>query len=174
MSDASTRLGAALALAAVLLAAVVVRAWGISAGLPYIRHPDEPVSITTMREMITRGVPIPDRFDYSSLSYYVNAAAYVPYLWLTGGVHRPSSELLPSVAAMGVARDPDPGATLLSRIITLLFGVATVGLAYALARRLGLGVLASAGAAAAVALNPDHVVHSRFVAPDVIATFFVT
>ncbi|TLM73386.1 MAG: phospholipid carrier-dependent glycosyltransferase, partial [Actinobacteria bacterium] len=30
------------------------------------------------------------------------------------------------------------------------------------------------GAAAAVALNPDHVFHSRFVAPDVIATFFAT
>lgn len=160
----------AAALAGVLALALGLRLWGLSASLPCVYHPDEPVNARVMRTMVLERDPLPHFYDYPSLSYYINAAAYVPYRLMTGKGGTPPALMANPI--MGVTKDGDPGAMLLGRSISVLFGVATVAVVFLLARGAGMTRVAALGAAAVVAVLPDHVESSRFVTPDVIAVFF--
>lgn len=159
----------------ILLIAIVVRLWGINYDLPYIYHPDEPVYITISQHIFKTGDLNPHFFNYPSLFFYINTTAYIPYYLLgklTGHFHTRNDILPPISLGMGVTQAQTPTAVLLGRIVTLVFGVGTVGLTYLIGKQItgrrSVGALASL----MVAIGPTNVLHSRFITPDTFVTFF--
>lgn len=159
----------------ILLTALSVRVWGASYDLPYIYHPDEPGYITISQNIFKTGNLNPHFFNYPSLFFYVNALAYIPYYLLgklMGTFDTPNNILPPLSLAMGVTQAQMPTTVLLGRVITICFGVGTVGLVYFVGRqitgRTAVGVLASL----MVAISPTNVWHSRLITPDTLVTFF--
>jgi len=159
----------------ILLTALSVRLWGVNYDLPYIYHPDEPRYIAISQNIFKTGDLNPHFFNYPSLFFYINALAYVPY-YLLGkliGVFNTPNDILPPISlAMGVTQAPMPTTVLLGRIVTISFGVGTVGLTYFVGKQItgktAVGVLASL----MVAIAPTNVWHSRLVTPDTFVTFF--
>jgi len=152
-----------------------VRLWGVNYDLPYIYHPDEPAYIAISQNIFKTGDLNPHFFNYPSLFFYINALAYIPYYLLgklIGVFHTPNNILPPISLAMGVTQAQMPTTVLLGRMVTICFGVGTVGLAYfvgkQIAGRTAVGVLASL----MVAIVPTNVWHSRLITPDVFVTFF--
>lgn len=92
------RIYEALVLAVVILIALLLRTWGLSADLPYICHPDEPVSIEISLRMFKTGDMNPRFFHWPSLLFYVNFLAYIPYYLfgkLVGVFQTPETILAP-------------------------------------------------------------------------------
>ena len=164
-----------LGIAAILLIAASLRLWSLGFDLPYIYHPDEPISITISQNMFKRGDLSPHFFEYPSLFFYLQALAYVPY-YLVGklaGVFQARTDLLtPVTIVMGVTRAQLPGLVLLERMITVVCGVGTVLLTFVIGKRLtahaGVGLLA----ALMLAVSPSNVSNSRFITPDTFVAFF--
>jgi 4-amino-4-deoxy-L-arabinose transferase-like glycosyltransferase len=162
----------------IILIALFVRLWGITYDLPFIYHPDEPFFISIALTMLKTGDLNPHNFLNPALVIYINSLAYIPY-YLLGkifGVFHARSDLLPLIplpSAMGVTLSPMPTIILLGRIITVFFGVGTVGLTFLTGKQLtgksAVGLLASL----MVAISTVNVVHSRFVTPDTLVVFFV-
>ncbi|KAA3658319.1 MAG: phospholipid carrier-dependent glycosyltransferase, partial [Chloroflexi bacterium] len=159
----------------ILLIALLVRVWGINYDLPYIYHPDEPVYITISQNIFKTGDLNPHFFNYPSLFFYINASAYIPYYLLgklIGVFHTPNNILPPISLIMGVTQAQMPDTILLGRIITICFGVGTVGLVYFVGKqitgKMAVGVLASL----MLAISPTTVWHSRLITPDTFVTFF--
>lgn len=159
----------------ILLLSVLVRAWGLDYDLPYIYHPDEPGYIRISQNIFKTGDLNPHFFHYPSLVFYINALAYVPYYMLGKlmGVFNTPNDILPPISlALGVTKAPMPTAALLGRIVTVCFGVGTVGLAYLSGKQLtgrgSVGVLASL----MVAVSPTNVLNSRLATPDTYVAFF--
>lgn len=177
-ASASPRLRARdwLALAGILLLATALRAWNLGDALPFVYHPDEPSYVITSQQIWRSGDLNPHWFHFSSLLFYLNALAYLPFAWLGPvlGVIPSAEAIAPPVqVAMGVTRAPMPEVVLLARGVSLLVGVGTVALAFATARRwtarTGLALLA----AGLLALAPTAVKFSRLVTPDALVTLFV-
>ena len=63
-----------LAVIAVLVLGAVLPLIGISWGLPYVLHPDEPVDIRRVHAMLVRRTLEPPQFGYPSLFFYVQLA----------------------------------------------------------------------------------------------------
>jgi 4-amino-4-deoxy-L-arabinose transferase-like glycosyltransferase len=151
--------------------------WGVNYDLPYIYHPDEPGYIVISQNIFKTGDLNPHFFNYPSLFFYINALAYIPY-YLLGkiiGIFRTPNDILPPISlAMGVTLAQMPTAVLLGRIITIGFGVGTVGLVYfngkQITGRTSVGILASLMAA----ISPTTVWHSRLITPDTFVTFFAS
>jgi 4-amino-4-deoxy-L-arabinose transferase-like glycosyltransferase len=161
---------------AILLLALCLRLWGIAYDLPYIYHPDEPIYIRISQNIFKSGDLNPHFFNYPSLFFYINSLAYIPYYLvgkITGALTAPADVMPPLSLAMGVTQSPMPISVLLGRIVTVIFGVATVALTYALAKNLTDKALAGGLASLIVAVSPTNVSHSRFVTPDTYVTFFV-
>ena len=59
------------------MVALALRLWGITFGLPYLEHPDEPFWIFAVLKMVKTGDPNPHDFIYPSLYYYLNALIYL-------------------------------------------------------------------------------------------------
>jgi len=159
----------------ILLTALSVRLWGVNYDLPYIYHPDEPGYIAISQNIFKTGDLNPHFFNYPSLFFYINALAYIPYYLLgklIGVFHTPNDILPPISLTMGVTQAQMPTTVLLGRIVTISFGVGTVGLAYFVGKqitgRTAVGVLASL----MVAIAPTNVWHSRLITPDTFVTFF--
>jgi 4-amino-4-deoxy-L-arabinose transferase-like glycosyltransferase len=164
-----------LMLAAILLLATALRAWNLGDALPFVYHPDEPSYVITSQQIWRSGDLNPHWFHFSSLLFYLNALAYLPFAAvgpLLGVIPSADAIVPPVQVAMGVTRAPMPEVVLLARGVSLLVGVATVALAFATARRwfarTGLALLA----ALLVALAPTAVKFSRLVTPDALVTFF--
>ncbi|RMG90255.1 MAG: phospholipid carrier-dependent glycosyltransferase [Chloroflexi bacterium] len=159
----------------ILLTALSVRIWGANYDLPYIYHPDEPRYITISQNIFKTGDLNPHFFNYPSLFFYINALAYIPYYLLgklIGVFHTPNDILAPISLAMGVTQAQMPTTVLLGRVITICFGVGTVGLTYLVGKQITgkavVGVLASL----MVAIEPTNVWNSRLITPDTFVTFF--
>ncbi len=159
----------------ILFTALSVRVWGVNYDLPYIYHPDEPSYITISQNIFKTGDLNPHFFNYPSLFLYINALAYIPYYLmgkLIGVFHTPNDILPPISLVMGVTKAQMPTTVLLGRVITICFGVGTVGLVYFVGKqitgRTTVGVLASL----MVAISPTNVWHSRLITPDTFVTFF--
>ena len=157
------------------LAALLVRVWGVNYDLPYIYHPDEPHYIIISQNIFKTGDLNPHFFNYPSLFFYINALAYIPYYLLgklIGVFHTPNDILPPISLALGVTQAQMPTTVLLGRVITICFGVGTVGLVYFVGKQItgktAVGVLASL----MVAISPTNVWHSRLITPDTFVTFF--
>jgi len=63
----------------VTLLAISLRIWGINFGLPYLYHPDEPVGVRIAQRMFKTGDLNPHFYHWPSLTFYINALAYIPY-----------------------------------------------------------------------------------------------
>jgi 4-amino-4-deoxy-L-arabinose transferase-like glycosyltransferase len=165
----------ALFIGIILLIALVVRLWGINYDLPYIYHPDEPVSINIIQNIIKTGDLNPHFFDYPSLFFYINALAYIPY-YIIGkllGIFAWRGDILAPISfVMGVTKTQLPSSVMLGRIITVIFGVGTVGITYLIGRRLTGKVSVGLLAASLMTINFTNVSLSRFITPDTFVTFF--
>ena len=169
---ASTR---TLTFCAVLLLGLALRAYTLGYDLPYIYHPDEPVNVDITQQVFRSSDLNPHFFVYPSLLYYVNDAAYHVYYQLgrLSGTLTTRSDIVPlEELAMGVTKAPQPGLILMSRAITLAFGIGTVALTWLLGVRLLGDWRAAAFASLLVALGPTNVELSRYITPDTLMTFF--
>jgi hypothetical protein len=158
----------AMGLGAFLLRLAGVR-WGIPGGTHFFSfHPDEFSTAGTAVGMLAARDLNPHFFHYGSLTIYLTL------LIASAGE---SMGLVSTVVETHV----------IARVITALFGAATVPLVFLLARKCALADPAGeAGprarfadrmaltSAVFLALLPGHVLHSQFATVDVPATFFVT
>ena len=164
-----------LLLIMVISVALLLRIWGLSYDLPYVYHPDEPGLITIIQNIFKTGDLNPRFFHYPSLFFYINAVSYIPY-YLFGkflGYFKNKTDILAPISlVMGTTWAPMPGVVLLGRWVTVMFGVGTVGLAYWLGKQLGGRSLVGVLAAGLLAVSPTNVMHSRYVTPDTLVTFW--
>jgi 4-amino-4-deoxy-L-arabinose transferase-like glycosyltransferase len=158
-------------LLSILVTSLGVRLWGITANLPVIHHPDEPTNLRII-EGIAAGDPNPHFFNYPSLFLYLQAAVSLdgPLLgWLIPGSH----VVLPMSNTMGTTFAPSVSTVLVHQLLSVAFGVALVGVVWAIARKAFGGAVAPAVAAGLVAVSPNLVEHSRFITPDMVATLLI-
>lgn len=160
----------------VLLVAVILRVWGIEYDLPFIYHPDEPRYITYSQHIFKTSDLNPHFFNYPSLFFYINSLAYIPYYVvgrLLGIFNTPSDILYPVSLAMGVTRAPMPTVVLLGRMVTLLFSIGSVLLAFLVGELLTGNMKVGLLTSLMMAVSPTLVWHGRLITPDTFVTFFV-
>jgi 4-amino-4-deoxy-L-arabinose transferase-like glycosyltransferase len=146
----------------ILVAAVVLRLWHISTGIPIAVGPDEPQIMNRVAHMLKTGDFNPHFFDWPSLTFYLNLV--VSCLVFLGGAMRGLWSSLDQVGA--------PELYFSGRVFTALLGTATVAVTMAAARRWGTAAALVAGAFMAVV--PGHVRESHYVLTDVPTAFFTT
>jgi hypothetical protein len=152
---ARLRSGPVITLAIAVLVGSVLRVVGLTWGLPAMLHPDEWVIVDGALDMARRNSFEP--MYYMRPDHVEIKLSYLAYAAVARGSFRASIE---------GAYAADPGLFLyLSRMITAIFGVAQIVLAYFIGRRIAPAV----GAVAAVlfALLPALVEHAHFATPDV-------
>ena len=155
---------------AVVALAAGLRIWGIGWGLPtslhyFSYHPDETVTLfAALKVNFFEGQLDPGFYNYGSLYIYlVNIAVVLGAS--CGLISIPSGDIFSAPGEFAKIY-------MAGRAVAVLLGIATVYLVYLLGKRAygrGTGLLA----ALFMAVMPIHVMHSRFLAVDVPATFFV-
>ncbi|MFN3705033.1 MAG: ArnT family glycosyltransferase [Thermoflexales bacterium] len=161
----------------ILLTALILRVWAVDHHLPYIYHHDEPFYIKISQNIFKTADLNPHFFNYPSLFFYINALAYVPYYIignLVGVFQSPYDILQPFILAGGATHAQMPTVVLLGRIVTICFGVGTVGMVYLIGRQLTGATRMGLLAAWFVAISPANVWHSRLITPDTFVTFFAS
>ena len=164
-------------LAGVLVVALGLRLWGITFGLPYLEHPDEPYWVFGILKMIKSGDPNPHDFTYSSFYYYLNAFAYLVYYGagrLLGAFHSLADLAAPDLLIGGSGKTTLPALFLIGRSITVALGVGTAALTVDLGRRFTGFVLGGVLAGLCVAVSPTLVANQRYMIPDGTVAFFTT
>ena len=156
--------------AAIIVIAACLRFWGIGWGLPssahyFSYHPDETaILLSAMKVSFLEGQLDPGFYNYGSLFIYlVNIAAVLGSFF--GWIRIPSGDVFARIGEFAKLYEA-------GRFIAAALGIATVALVYVLGKRAygrGAGLLA----ALFTAIIPIHVMHSKFMAVDVPATFFV-
>lgn len=165
-----------LALAFVLVLAVALRLWGISFGLPYVYHPDEPTAVRVGLRMLRTGDYNPHFFHYPTAYYYVVTVGLIIHFLLgaSQGIFSSVTDVsFPRIFVLGSGIADFPAEFLVARLITLACGVGTVVLVFWIARR-HWGDRAGVLAALILALSAAFTFNSRFATPDVPVTFAVT
>src|SRR3569833_28579 len=182
----STRPTSLLPLLAVLLIALGLRLWGINWGLPnaqhyFSYHPDENAVLFYAMSGINvfAGKLLPGFYNYGSLQLYLINLSNT-FAYLVGGV----GKIVPT--AIDFQHDDSWGRMLLiGRLLAVAMGTWTVGLTYAVGRRLW-STHASEGAharlpatragiiaALLLAVMPLHAQHSHWLVVDVPTTFWI-
>jgi len=155
----------ALGLTVLLSGALVLRCWGLYAGLPGrgLLSPDEDTVVPKTLWMLQHGTPNPNWFLYPSLYLYLLAGA----LWLVSGfIGAPAGFAFSSPEAY--IYDPSPY-LITGRLLSVAAGVGLVVATWALGRRAycpAVGLLA----AAAVAVSPLAVAYSHVAVTDMAMT----
>ena len=150
------------ALAAVLIAAAVLRFWALRAGIPYAVQVDEPEIVERALNMMRSGSLHPHFFDYPTLYIYVQLVVACAR-FLAGAI---SGEWASLAEASGASF------YFWARATTAALGVVTVLLVYQIGARWGARhALLAAGL---MAVLPLHVRYSHYVLTDTPLTFFVT
>lgn len=149
---------AAFGWAGILLLGLLLRAPGLTWGLPDERklfpyHPDEPTLVELGSRIAETGDLNPRFFNYGSLPAYLSA-------------------LLLAATGLSAAPPGDCGPYLALRLLSLAFGLGTIVLAGVLAGRL-LGKREQWVAAGLVAVTPIHVIGSSYATVDSLATFLL-
>lgn len=160
----------------IILLAILLRIWGINFGLPYLYHPDEPRYVIIAQDVFKTGDLNPHFFNYPSLFFYIHGLAYVPYYLvgkLAGVFHHPADIPALIILAMGVGKTPMRSPFLLGRILTALFGSATVALVFLSGRQLTNNTTVGLLASLTMAVSPTNVMNSRLITPDSFLVFFV-
>jgi 4-amino-4-deoxy-L-arabinose transferase-like glycosyltransferase len=164
-----------LILLGVMVVGLVLRLGGLSYGLPYLYHPDEPLGATVALNMLKTGDLNPHFFGYGSLFFYLNALAYIPYFLLgrlLNVFHSPADIPNLQMLALGVGQTFMPAQIVLGRLVSVGEGMACIPVAYWIGSRLSnrrVGLLA----AGCVALSPTDVIHSQFITPNILTTLMV-
>ena len=172
--DETSRCTAAL-LVLILLIATFLRAWGIAFGLPFIFHADEPFHVDIAQQMFKTGNLEPPFLTYPSLSFYLNALAYVPYFLVgkrLGVFTTPADIPAPQMLAMGVGRTAMPTTFLLWRCLSAVYGIASVALIFLAGMRLSRDRRVALLAALALAVSPTNVRYGQLITPDILATLW--
>ena len=160
----------------IVLLAIGLRIWGIDYGLPYVYHPDEPRYVGIFLRMFKKCDPNPEMFNYPSLFFYVNTAAYVPY-YIAGrviGTFEGLSDIRwPRLETLGVGKTSVPSTFLLGRGVSCLFSVGGVVLAFLIGRQLTGHPAVGVFAALMTAISPTVTLHGRYIMPDSFVMFFV-
>src|SRR5262245_27571300 len=149
----------------IIAGALILRFYAVEWGLPYVDHPDEPTTAKTVLEMLRRGDWNPRFFDKPSLYYYALRVIFEAH-WRYGlatGLYSDISQL-PLGTYFYITT---PGFFIWGRMLTALFGVATVILVNAIGRR-WWGAAVGLSAASVLAVLPFHVRHSQFLTVDVL------
>ena len=144
-------------------AALALRVWGLTYGLPQVYNPDEVAILSRALSLAEKGLN-PGNFVYPSLYFYLLAGVVgLLYIgqWLSGAAA--------SMDAFQRAFWTDPSAVYLAaRWLSVVAGVATVGVTYALARavgsRLAGGIAATLLAVAYVPVRDAHMIKHDVIA----------
>jgi 4-amino-4-deoxy-L-arabinose transferase-like glycosyltransferase len=160
--EASDMRQSTVTLAAILLAAAILRFFALDSGIPYGIGVDEPEVINRVVNMMRSGDFNPHFFDYPGLYIYVQLAVAV-LRFMVGAMAGEWSSLNQVTAA---------DFFLWGRAITAAMGTVTVLFVYLIGLR--WGTRPALLGAALMAVMPLHVRESHFVLTDVPATFFVT
>jgi 4-amino-4-deoxy-L-arabinose transferase-like glycosyltransferase len=152
-------------LATVLLTAFGLRAWGSGFGLPaYTRyHPDEHALVERAAAILWTGDWNLHRFNYPPLYAYVQAGAYALYF-----LYGVTQELWRYVPGFVV-----PNYYQVGRLVSAGFGTLTVLVVYLVGRQMR-GRRTGIVAAALLAANYLHVVHSHYATFDVMVGFWAS
>lgn len=162
----------------ILALALFLRLWRLDFGmeLPYLAHTDEPTQYNPAVNIVTTGDLNPHFFNYPSLTIYLNAAVfYVGYgVGRLTGAFTSLADVQPiHTLQMSVGRVGTPALLLLGRAVTAVIGMATVGLLFALTRRLTRWIWGALLAVLWLAVSLPHVQLSHYMTVDVMATAFV-
>lgn len=150
---------------------------GIRWGLPFLYHADEPLNFSVMQHMLKNQDPNPHFFNYPSLFLYVGAlfeAGYVGVCRALGTMHGFADLPELDVPIMGSGYTALPAAFLTLRLMSVVFGVATVIVAYRIGRLVSPGVRVGLVSALLVAVSPSVLADSRFITPEGLLTFVTT
>ncbi len=148
-------------LAAVLIAAALLRFWSLGHGVPFALGVDEPEIVTRAVGMMRSGDYHPHFFDYPGLYIYLQFVVSVAR-FIAGAVAGEWTSLADaSTSAFYVW----------GRAATATLGVATVFIVFQIGMR--WGARHALLAAALMAVQPQHVRESHYVLTDVPLTFFV-
>ena len=163
-------------LGAILLLALIVRAWGLNFNLPYLTHPDEPNKIAMAQEMFKTGDLNPHYFWKPTLFIYLNALLYVPYYFVgraAGVFAEPEDIASPLMITLGNGWTAMPTTVLMARSLTVVAALLCIVLVYLIARhafgRKSVGYLA----ALMLAVSPTHVNSSRLITVNVYLAFAI-
>lgn len=160
----------------IIILGFLLRIWGISFGLPYLYHPDEPNKILIAQRIFKTCNLNPRYFNKPSLFIYFNAIAYLPYYLLgklIGVFQTPNDIAGPFMLALGVGRTSMPTTVLLGRLLTVAFGVAAIPIEFLLGRELSDSPVLGLFAALMVSISPTHVVNSHFITSNAFLVFFI-
>jgi 4-amino-4-deoxy-L-arabinose transferase-like glycosyltransferase len=155
--------------------ALVLRLWGSYFDLPYIHHPDEPMTINVVVRMLQNRDLNPRFFHWGTAYFYLVAAAYLPYCLIgaiLGYIHGMSDLAVAEQYVLGVADISLPTEVWTARLVSVALGVGTVYLVYLMGRVLWdheTGILG----ALLLATSPAHAIQSHFAVPDVAMIFFL-
>lgn len=158
----------------ILALALALRVIGLGFGLPNARHaypynPDEWTPMQVLKNMD------PGRLDFNP-HYFFNPT----FLYYLYGAGFAAMHLLRIVDLRGDDRfyfaHPEHLARMIGmgRLLSALFGAATVWLVYRLARRMGVSRRVSLLAAGLLAIHPSHVAHGHFMTVNSAVTFWGT
>jgi 4-amino-4-deoxy-L-arabinose transferase-like glycosyltransferase len=150
-------------LAIILLSALGVRLWSLSAGVPHSVGIDEPAVVDRALRIVRTGDWNPHIFDYPTLVIYLHA--FVALMRFMVGASRGEWS---SLADFDIAE-----VYLTGRFVAACIGTVTVWLTYRLGKEVGserIGLIA----AAQMALLPMHMRESHFILADVPATALTT
>lgn len=161
-----------LALALLILITAIaagLRLWRLDWALPFVPHPDEPAIMNVVLRMLRNSDPNPHFFYYPSLWIYVQALVGWAHLkWgVAQGLYAGAAQL-PETTDIATSV---PGFFAWGRAATAAAGAATVPAVYSVAQRVA-GPVAGLLAAALLAVNTYHLIHSHYITTDVAATFF--
>lgn len=165
-----------LALALVLLLGIALRVWGINFGLPYTTAPDEPTHFKIALHIFQTGDLNPGWLNYPTLTFYINALALIPFYLVgeaVGIFASPTDVPVPEVVTMGVGLLRLPAEFLYGRLLTAVFGVASLGLIYLLGRKLCGNNWGGIFTVLLLAISPAAVSNSHLIRPDIYVVFFV-
>ena len=167
----------------ILELAFSVRIWKIDYDLPFIYHPDEPIFYLSVAhylysnnfqnlslEALPSGVPI------NSFVAVLNALAYYPYTYIRSMFNEATETpeiYKPDMIEMGVVKTDSPGVVLMGRTISAIVGTLSVFLVFMITLKLSGKYWTALFSTFILAITPTHVLHSRFITPDIYVTFFI-
>ena len=159
---------ARIALALLLIMGLAVRLYGVDWGFPSLIDGDErPVCKNAVRFLVL-GTLEPEHFNYPELYSYLFAGALTLY-YMAGGLW----QLGDAGSSAGFTWFFRPTEiALVGRLLSVLFGTATVAITWLVGRR-AFGDQVAVGAALFAAFSTLLVHHARLALPDVAMTFFV-
>ncbi|MCL1593224.1 MAG: glycosyltransferase family 39 protein [Actinomycetia bacterium] len=160
----------------VVIVAAVIRLWGVSWGLPYTYHADEPVNLTRTLDMLQRRSVDPEFYNYPPFFYYVEAGGQLAYYGvgsLSGEFSSIDDISLPESQTLANGRLGNPNSLLAGRMISVALGIGAVGIVFASILAVTSSMSGAVVGSLLLALGPLAVRQTRFMTPDALATFFV-